>query len=180
MERNNSDQDWTIKRNIAETIASEPIPSVIRLQEQVVEEFGYKPDNNLIDYFIETIKVRRKKNCDKQQDSALRFACVLGIRNNISVPEFYKLFKNEFGGFPPRNILKYFLVSTTIRKKISNKKERTDFILTNKIANSFNPTFRKLYQEFEDTFNKSPSLDVIDYFILIILENLEYKKSGFE
>ncbi len=160
---NVQDQYWEIQKSIAEQIAKEQSPSVTRLNEAIVEEFGFLPEFELIEFFIESIK-KNNKTPTSALDPKQQLAYAVAMSGNPSVPKFCNLFRSNFKELPPNDILKYFL--TTVRScQLDSSDTDQQFFLAQKVAKSSNPCFKNLCETFEKSGNKPPSFDVIDYFI---------------
>jgi len=166
----NSDHNWSIQKSMVHAIAMEPVPSMRRLNHEFMEEFGYPPDFDIIDFFIETIKNREQTFKINLQDSTLEFAYEIAKGIKPSVPEFNELFRKKFGTLPSNNVLKYFLTSVKKNHGEAKNNEQYDFSLARTIAEENDPSFGKLCQAYEDIFGKPPTFEIIDYFILNLVK----------
>lgn len=165
------DPYWQIQISIAKSIAKEPNPSIMRLNEAIVEEFGYLPDFDLIDFFIETIKKNNKQAAPPQQDPKIELAYSVAISPNPTVPKFCKIFRDHFHELPANDILKFFLVTVRSFQKEYNQENPPVFLIAQKVAKNKDPSFKKLCQQFEEESEKPPSFEIIDYFISQLSHN---------
>ncbi len=164
------DLDWLLKQSIVEAVAAQPNPSMIKLNKHFIEEFGYLPDDEVIDYFIDCIKNREVTEPDEVQDPHHEFTKRVAGEPNPSVVKFSELYENEFGTPPKNNLIKYFILAVNAANENTNRKDQAAFILAEKIAYGKNPTFKKLKKKFEATYNKPTSFALIDFFITKIIK----------
>ncbi len=163
------DSEWTLKQSIINAVAEKPNPSIIRLNRNYVEEFGYLPDDSAINYFIDCIKQKKISAQKNNKNPEYQFSQKIAHDRKPSVTKFNKLFRKKFGRQPETYLLKEFLISVKATKENTRRKEQPAFILAEKIAYSDEPTYSNLKVQYELKFQKPASFALIDFFIAKII-----------
>ncbi len=167
----------SIKRSIARSIAASPSPTLDRLQEEILDEFGHMPDQELVSYFKELLAEREKADASKRKDIHQQFADEIARGPRPTVLSFREAFNRKFGESPSEELTRYFLGA--IRGNMRNIRQRKEespvdqakIEFTRTVANGLVKTVLQFHKAFERAFDEPPQAELIEFFIKNLAKN---------
>ncbi len=181
--RTAQDPYWDIKRSIANAIARSPQPSLLRLHHEVLEEFGYRPDLELVDYFCSIAEVEEeeiadyfrkialptgKENGQEEKESGIGLAERIAAGPEPTILKFRTEYENRFDSEPPEELLRYFLqkMQGKARNDTQGGRSREDTEFATAIAAQPGATVLRFRQEYQRKYGKEPSEKLTRFFLL--------------
>ncbi len=163
---NNQYSYWEIKVSIAKAIADEREPSVDKLRRDIMEEFGYPPEPELIDVFMKLTAGSRKNAASNPVDEKRQLAETVAREPSPSVLKFRTEYQKVFKSDPPNELTGYFLKEIQEigrnRKQEGSKEAKFDFV-KKKAAESL--SILQFRTAFKDTFHEDPSSELLSFFL---------------
>ncbi len=163
---NNQYSYWEIKVSIAKAIAAEREPSVEKLRRDIMEEFGYPPEPELIDVFMKLTGGSAKRVVTDPEDEKRRLAETVALQSAPSVLKFRTEYQKRFTGDPPNELTGYFLKKIQekgrIRKREGSDVAKFDFV-KDKAGESL--SILQFRNVFKDTFHEDPSSELLSCFL---------------
>lgn len=158
---------WDIKLSIAKSIANDPNPSTQKLQQDIIEEFGYPPEPELIDFFLKLTSRKIQGKKDQSENEKRRLAETMAQESAPSVLKFRREFHRKYALNPPNELTSYFLQKLQDYAKTRQLKEQKqgqlDFTRTK--AQESSCTILQFRAAFQETFGEEPSNELLAFFL---------------
>ncbi len=163
---NNQFSYWEIKVSIARAVALEAEPTVDRLRNDIMEEFGYPPEPELIDFFVNLIGESNGGAAFASEAEKRLMAEEAAREPGASVLKFRTEFKKRFKDDPPHELTGYFLKKIQdhgrSRKQGVEDEAKFDFA-REKAGESY--TVLQFRAVFKETFYEDPSSELLSFFL---------------
>ncbi len=182
------DPYWDIKRSMANAIAHSPQPSLLRLHNEVLEEFGYRPDLELVDYFCSIAEIAEEEIADyfrrialptgeqagpggkvpAGRESGREMAERIAAEEEPTILRFRTEYEDRFGSAPPEDLLRYFLqkMQEKARGRAKEKMPLRDTEFAAAIAARAGATVLRFRQEYQQQYGREPSEELTRFFLL--------------
>ncbi|MFP7755943.1 hypothetical protein ACLG6S_15050 [Thermodesulfobacteriota bacterium B35] len=176
------DPYWDIKRSIANAIARSPKPSLLRLHNDVLEEFGYRPDLELVDYFCSIAEIPEEEVADYfcrialpsdaggeagEEAAGKCLADRIATEPEPTILKFRTEYENRFESAPPEELLRYFLekmqANTRGKAAAAATGEETDFAM--RFAATEGATVLMFRKEYQRKYGREPSEELTRFFL---------------
>ncbi len=172
-----------IQLSMARAAAARKNPSLKKLYDDIIEEFGCKPGDELVDYFAEIAKIpltdvvhyfhKTGSTCPNttgeqtMTDESSLLARSIAGGCNPTVLHFRKAYIGRFNEAPPEKLIDYFL--NQINKKTAGtdtlKSNDNMLAFTRYLAACSNPTVLFFRSKFTKKFGFPPSAELTEYFL---------------
>ncbi len=183
-EKGKTSQDpyWDIKRSIANAIARSKRPSLLRLHNEILEEFGYRPDLELVDYFCSIAEVDEEEiadyfcriarpvtgeNSDREEVNGRGLADRIADGPEPTVLRFRTEYENRFNVAPSEDLLRYFLrrMQETGGGATPGEAHGSEAVFAAGIAGQQGATVLKFRQEYLRKYGKEPPETLTRFFL---------------
>ncbi len=156
---------------LADKIAGDANPTVLKFRQAFIEEYNKPPSEKLTKYFLQKVQGDRRerpKNNDKQVQ--LDFAKKIAYGSHPTVLTLRKEYTQQFGSPPTDEITGYFLkVITEVPPPEVHEQDKKDFEakvnFAKTVSNGLIPTILQFRKAYEKVYGEPPPTEIIDVFI---------------
>ncbi len=177
------DSYWDIKQSIANAIARSPKPSLFRLHNEVLEEFGYRPELELVDYFCTIAEISDKEIADyfrtialpngeqagpQEKETGRAMADRIAAGPEPTILKFRAEHESRFGCAPPEDLLRYFLqkIEEVSAREAPVQVTREEREFAAEIAAEAGATVLRFLQRYRKKYGKEPPERLTRFFLL--------------
>lgn len=158
------------KKELAKRCANGESPTVLKFRQAFVEEFNEQPSEELIGYFLQTVRgtaaPEKAKGNDKQ--SQLNLAATIARNPHPTVATLRSEFKKRFGILPSAEITQHFLSKIGQADQgddIADEDYESMVNFAQTVAGGIVSTILQFREAFEKAYGEPPSPEITEIFI---------------
>ncbi len=175
---------WPIQLALIEEIAAQPNASIEKLHFSFMEEIGHAPGIEHIDCFagmvdipddevLQYLKYIGRPKPERKNGTRVggrKRARSIVSDDSVDVPQFCKVFAQEYGRAPVEEFVQYYQAKVKKVKKgscvnVPLQGAKNGFTFVDKVALDPHATVLKFRRKFYDEFGVVPSEELIQYFL---------------